>query len=147
MVTKNDKAHDCCNGDVGILYIECAEPQNERYSISLSNYRCPAWEGAEGLENLTLAYAITVHKSQDGEVDTMLMPMTRQFQRMMYPNLLYTAISRARKQVVLYGDLNALSAAVQTSPCPRKSMLVAKTRMRMMKKAVGSAVLSGSDWV
>lgn len=77
----------------------------------------------------------------------MLMPMTRQFQQMMYRNLLYTAISRARKQVVLYGDSNALSAAVQTSPCPRKSMLVAKTRMRMMKKAVGSAVLSGSDWV
>lgn len=146
MVTKNDKAHDCCNGDVGILCIECAEPENERYSILLSHYRCPDWEGMESLEYLTLAYAITVHKSQGGEVDTILMPMTRQFQRMMYRNLLYTAISRARKQVVLYGDSNALSAAVQITPCPRRSMLVAKTRMRMMKKASGLALPSGSDW-
>ncbi len=61
---------------------------------------------------LRLAYAITVHKSQGSEFDTILMPIVRTQGWMLQRNLLYTAITRARKRVWLLGDPQAVQRAV-----------------------------------
>ena len=53
---------------------------------------------------------------------------------MLYRNLLYTAISRAKKEVILVGSREAVNAAMQCVPFPRKSMLVAKTNMLRFNK-------------
>ena len=61
---------------------------------------------------LRLAYAVTVHKSQGNEFDTVIMPIVRSQGRMLQRNLLYTAITRARKQVWLVGEEEAIRRAV-----------------------------------
>ena len=87
------------------------------------------------LEELELSYAITIHKSQGSEYDTVLMPVARKFSSMMIRNLLYTAISRAKKQVILFGEPEALDTAMQCVPRKRRSMLVPKTRMALRNAA------------
>lgn len=91
--------------------------------------RCPTWDDASGLAQLSLAYCLTVHKSQGSEYDTILLPIAKGMDGMLSRNLLYTAISRAKKRVILYGDPQALDVAVQKNLPQRKSLLVPKTRM------------------
>ena len=59
------------------------------------------------------------------------MPLTMDSSRMLYRNMLYTAASRARRRVTIYGSRSAVDVALHSFPPRRRSMLVAKTRMRM----------------
>lgn len=68
---------------------------------------------------------------EDGVYDTVLMALTDSMGKMLTRNLFYTAISRARRCVQLYGSMQAVDTAMQRSPAPRRSMLVPKTRRRM----------------
>ena len=136
LITKNDSHRGCWNGDIGTLVIsvgsEATEDPNEyQYGIKLDRNRFPKWYGADSLENLELGYAITVHKAQGSEFDDVLMPLTMDSSRMLYRNMLYTAASRARRRVTIYGSRNAVDVALRSFPPRRRSMLVAKTRMRM----------------
>ena len=70
---------------------------------------------------------ITVHKSQGSEYDTVVLPLSKSFAHMLHRNLLYTAISRAKRRVVIVGDLDAPNTAFQREAPPRRSMLVTKT--------------------
>ena len=135
MITKNDRDRGCYNGDIGRLFVYPRSDESPRYSVLLSDGRFPTWETSDGLRHLTLAYAITVHKSQGSEYDTVLMPVARKFSSMMIRNLLYTAISRAKKQVILFGELETLDTAMQCVPRKRRSMLVPKTRMALRNAA------------
>ena len=135
MITKNDRERDCSNGDIGILHISRAHKTNAVFSVQLPDGRCPQWEGSRYLTNLTLAYALTIHKSQGSEYDTVLLPITWDMQRMLSRNLFYTAISRAKKQVILFGDSSSVDVAMQKLLPPRRSKLVAKTRMHLFQCA------------
>lgn len=135
MVTKNDREQRCCNGDVGILRIHSQPYETPNYSVVLPDGRRPAWDDTSGLVHMCTAYAITVHKSQGSEYDTVLMPVSKQMQSMMVRNLLYTAITRAKKEVMLFGGPDALDSAMQRIPHRRKSMLVQKTRMLLFRNA------------
>lgn len=129
IITKNDRDHDCSNGDVGILHItDTTHKDYPEYHVQLSDGRCPQWDTRDGLYILKHAYALTVHKSQGSEYDRILFPVSSNAMNMMYRNLFYTAISRARKQVILYGSRTALSVAMQREADARKTMLVVKTR-------------------
>lgn len=135
MVTKNDRDRRCCNGDVGILRIRSQPHETPDYSVVLPDGRRPTWDDTSGLAHMCTAYAITVHKSQGSEYDIILMPVSKQMQSMMVRNLLYTAITRAKRKVILFGDPDALDSAMQRVPHQRKSMLVPKTRMRLLHNA------------
>lgn len=86
------------------------------------------------MPQLALAYALTVHKSQGSQYDTILMPASMAASKMLYRNLLYTAISRAKHEVILVGSREAVNVAMQCVPYPRKSMLVSKTNMLRFNK-------------
>lgn len=133
IITKNDRERDCSNGDVGVFHILELEEDILGYCVELPKGRCPAWHKEVGMKNLSLAYALTVHKVQGSETDTILMPIADSFSNMLYRNLLYTAISRGKKKVVIYGSRNALSVALQTLAAERQSQLVAKTHMAMLR--------------
>ncbi len=60
---------------------------------------------------MNVAYACTTHKVQGQEFDYVVMPMTMQYGIMLYRNLVYTAITRAKKKVFLFGDPSAFSYA------------------------------------
>jgi exodeoxyribonuclease V alpha subunit len=67
----------------------------------------------EELDEITLAYAITVHKSQGSEFKCVVMPVMTQHYIMLHRNLLYTAVTRARSLVVIVGTKKAIGLAVR----------------------------------
>ncbi len=100
------------NGDIGrILDIDNEEMtctvsyQSGKESKSVVYQR-------ESLAELELAYAITIHKSQGSEFPVVIIPLTTQHFSMLFRNLVYTAITRAKKLVVFVGTRAALSLAV-----------------------------------
>lgn len=64
-------------------------------------------------ENLPLFYAITIHKSQGSEFDVVIIPLVMQHFTMLYRNLIYTALTRAKKMAIFVGTRKALSIAVK----------------------------------
>lgn len=129
IILQNDRERNCSNGDVGILHVLRADEKQVAYCVELPDGRCPTWDDASGLAQLSLAYCLTVHKSQGSEYDTVLFPMSKGMDGMLSRNLLYTAISRAKQRVIIFGDSQALDIAVQKNLPQRKSLLVPKTRM------------------
>ena len=75
---------------------------------------------------LTLAYAMSVHKSQGSEYDIIILPLVRAHHIMLQRNLLYTAVTRAKKRVVIIGDRAALYAAVSNDRTRRRYTLLAE---------------------
>lgn len=135
IIRKNDRDRNCSNGDVGILRILNNEKEDTRFYVELPDGRRPTWEHSAWSSQIDLAYALTVHKVQGSEYDTVLMPITDSFSNMLNRNLLYTAISRVRRKVILYGSKNALLAAVQKPARERRSQLVTKCNMVNFKCA------------
>jgi exodeoxyribonuclease V alpha subunit len=88
------------NGDIGI--IEEINLSAERVTVLFDDRR--ASYDFSMLDELELAYAITVHKSQGSEYPIVIIPLYRYSQRLLTRNLLYTALTRAQKMVVLVGE-------------------------------------------
>jgi exodeoxyribonuclease V alpha subunit len=116
MQTVNDYAKDVFNGDVGRVL--AVNPAEKRLSVDFEGnvVRYEAFE----LEALTLAYAITIHKSQGSEFPTVVVPVLTSHHVMLQRNLLYTAITRARRLVVLAGDPQAIAVAVRNDRVLRR---------------------------
>lgn len=132
MVTENDWKQKVLNGDTGLLHIS-----EDRLSHSFFGF-----QGQVGLWHdlpqnhspLALAYAITVHKAQGSEYDTVLVPICKR-SPILTRNWIYTAISRGKQKVVLYGDPDIFNQAMGTPARARASMLVVKTRQCMSRMA------------
>ena len=128
IILQNDWAQEVCNGDIGTYYHKAADGML-LYGVACNRDRIAAWGGekANPLSRLRLAYTITIHKAQGSEYDTVVLPLSKSFASMLHRNLLYTAISRAKRRVVIVGDPDALATALQREAPPRRSMLVTKT--------------------
>jgi exodeoxyribonuclease V alpha subunit len=118
--TRNDYAQEVYNGDVGI--VEAVSPAERkvyvRYDERVVGY---TWDE---LDDLRLAYALTIHKSQGSEYPAVVIPMLTQHFMMLRRQLLYTAITRARGLVVLVGSERAVRIAVrEASAEPRWTRL------------------------
>ncbi len=87
-----------------------------------------AYEPGEG-EEITLAYAVTVHKAQGSEFPGVLLVLTTHHYLLLQRNLLYTALTRGRRLVVLLGSKKALAIAIKNDkPIRRFTDLAAKLR-------------------
>jgi exodeoxyribonuclease V alpha subunit len=73
------------------------------------------------LDELVLAYAVTVHKSQGSEYPAIVLPLTREHSMLLQRNLLYTAITRAKRLCVLVGQTRALEIAVRNDRVARRN--------------------------
>ncbi len=94
------------NGDVG--YVEDIDEDNENVIVVFDDDKRVEYEGVY-LDELTLAYAITIHKSQGSEFQVVIMPMFMGPPLLMNRNLLYTGITRAKNMVVLVGGIKAIN--------------------------------------
>ena len=72
------------------------------------------------LDRLVPAYAITVHKAQGSEYPAVVLPLARQHGRMLRRNLVYTAVTRAKRLVVVVVEGDALELAIAGRPEPRR---------------------------
>lgn len=77
----------------------------------------------EELEDLNLAYAISVHKAQGGEFDVVVMPMTSKHYVMLRRKLIYTAVTRAKKTLILIGDVKMMQMGIRQIENSRKTIL------------------------
>ena len=111
MQTENNYDKDIYNGDIGI--ISSINKQDQELLINFYN-REMTYDYTD-LDQISLAYATSIHKSQGSEYPAVIIPVTMQSYMMLRRNLIYTAITRGKKLVVLIGQKKALSMAVKNN--------------------------------
>jgi exodeoxyribonuclease V alpha subunit len=111
MQVKNDYEKGVFNGDIGNL----EEIDNEGQTLTVDfEGRAVAYTWSEA-DRLTLAYAVSVHKAQGSEFPAIVLPVLTQQYIMLQRNLLYTAVTRAKRLCVLVGNRKALAIAVKNN--------------------------------
>jgi exodeoxyribonuclease V alpha subunit len=109
--TENDYDKEVFNGDIGqIVAIDPAE----RVVRVKFDQREVVYDFGE-LDELSLAYAITIHKSQGSEFPAVVIPLATQHYMLLQRNLLYTGVTRGKRLVVLVGQGKALAMAVRNN--------------------------------
>ncbi len=111
MQLRNDYEKDVFNGDVGRIL--AANADNQTVLVDFDG-RPVAYEGME-LDDLSMAYAVTVHKSQGSEYPAVLLVLQPEHHVMLQRNLLYTAISRGKSLVVVICDPASLKKALENN--------------------------------
>lgn len=111
MQMRNNYDKDVFNGDLG--QIVALDPVEQSLTVRIDGHAVP-YDFLE-LDELVHAYAISVHKSQGSEFPAVVVPITTQHYMMLQRNLLYTAVTRARKLVVLVGSPRAVAIAVNNN--------------------------------
>ena len=109
MQTDNDYDKEVFNGDVG--YVRHIEPETQEMIIEFDGKPVEYQFGE--LDEVALAYAVSIHKSQGSEYPAVVIPIMMQHYMMLRRNLLYTGITRGRKMVVLVGQKKAIGMAVK----------------------------------
>jgi len=108
MHLKNNYQKDVFNGDIGL--VEAIDQETRQVAVDFDG-RTVIYEPEE-MDELSLAYAISVHKSQGSEYPAVIVPLMTQHYALLQRNLLYTAITRGKKLVVLVGTKKAFTIAV-----------------------------------
>jgi exodeoxyribonuclease V alpha subunit len=125
MQTRNNYDKDVFNGDIG--RIRKIDLEAQEVTVDYDG-RSVVYEIDE-LDELTLAYALTIHKSQGSEYPAVILPLHTQHFLLLQRNLLYTAVTRGRKLVVIVGSRKALALAVERhNPSQRCSALANRLR-------------------
>jgi len=123
--TQNDYDKTVFNGDIG--QVRRIDPAEQQLKVDFDG-REVTYEFGE-LDELALAYAITIHKSQGSEFSAVVIPLATQQFMLLQRNLIYTGITRGRKLVVLIGQTRALSLAVRNNQTEHRfSGLLARLR-------------------
>jgi exodeoxyribonuclease V alpha subunit len=123
--TENDYDKDVFNGDVGI--IERVDLVEQQVAVRFDE-RLVKYDFGE-LDEISLAYAITIHKSQGSEFPAVVIPLAMQQYMLLQRNLIYTGITRAKRLLVLIGQKKALGVAVRNDrPQRRYSGLLSSLR-------------------
>ncbi|MFD5419580.1 ATP-dependent RecD-like DNA helicase [Streptomyces sp. NPDC127069] len=115
-------ANGVFNGTVGV--VTAIDPDEQRLTVRTEEDEEVGYEFAE-LDELAHAYAVTIHRSQGSEYPAVVIPVTTGAWMMLQRNLLYTAVTRAKKLVVLVGSRKALGQAVRTVSAGRRFTAVA----------------------
>jgi len=123
--TENDYDKDVFNGDIGT--IERIDAVEHEVTICFDERRVKYDFGE--LDEVSLAYAVTIHKSQGSEFPAVVIPLATQHYMLLQRNLIYTGITRGKKLVMLIGQKKALGIAVHNDrPQRRYSGLLASLR-------------------
>lgn len=131
MQTKNTEK--VSNGDLGFIrYIKDTD-QGKKIGMDFGAGRTLEY-GVDDLSNVDLAYATTIHKAMGSEYETVIMPLLKAHTIMMYRNLLYTGITRAKKRVVLIGQKQVLFMAIHRNEIGKRNTLLGM-RIQMYFKA------------
>ncbi|HOC58053.1 MAG TPA: ATP-dependent RecD-like DNA helicase [Verrucomicrobiota bacterium] len=114
--TENDYDKEVFNGDIG--QITRVDPVEREVTVCFAP-RQVVYDFGE-LDELALAYAITIHKAQGSEFPAVVIPLAMQHYMLLQRNLVYTGVTRGRQLVVLVGQQKALAAAVRNNRTERR---------------------------
>ena len=131
MQIRNDYDRGVFNGDTGT--IERVDPVNGRLVVVIDDQ--PVIYERNQLDELVLAYAVSVHKSQGSEYTVVVMPVTTQHFKMLQRNLLYTGLTRGKRLVVLVGTPKAVGLAVRNQEQSLRNTLLATRLQRLAPSA------------
>lgn len=123
MQTKNNYELDVYNGDVGVITVVDADAGE--FEVSFEDDRRVLY-GFDDADNLTPAFCATVHKSQGSEYPAVVLSFLPQHYMMLQRNVLYTAITRGKKLVVIVGSAKAVAMAVHNSKIMQRNTRLAE---------------------
>ncbi len=122
MQLRNNYDLDVYNGDLG--RIMAVDPEERQVVVSFDGRAVAV--PVESLDDLSVAYACTIHKSQGSEYPAVVVVLHHQHHIMLQRNLLYTALTRARRLVVVVGSRRALARAVRNATVRRRHTRLAE---------------------
>jgi exodeoxyribonuclease V alpha subunit len=129
MQIRNNYDKDIFNGDIGRI----ASISQEEHEVSVNfDGRVVGYDFTD-LDELMLAYAVSVHKSQGSEYPVVIMPVLTQHYLLLQRNLLYTAVTRGKKLVILIGTKKALAIAIRNNK-PQQRYTRLKERLNPEKR-------------
>ena len=119
MQIKNDYDKEVFNGDIGRLVDVDGQSRAGMFSMERGVFTTP-----RELAELVPAYALSIHKSQGSEYPIVVLVLMRSHGLMLQRNLIYTAITRAKKMVIFVGEREALNRAIENdTPLKRNTRL------------------------
>lgn len=122
MQIRNNYEKEIFNGDIG--RIVSVSETDKKLSADFDG-RVIEYDILE-LDELVLSYAVTIHKSQGGEFPIVIIPITYSHYMMLFRNLLYTGITRAKKLLILLGEKRAVQAAVRNNKSVKRNTMLAE---------------------
>ncbi|WP_461213542.1 SF1B family DNA helicase RecD2 [Lacticaseibacillus sp. GG6-2] len=134
----NNPEQNVFNGEIGLItgIVPAKESDSKTDELVLDFDGNELTYARSDFSKITLAYATSIHKAQGSEFDLVILPLTLASRRMLRRNLLYTAVTRASKSLVLLGDPRAFELAVEAVADNRKTSLVARLQAVMPAKTV-----------
>lgn len=144
----NDPENNIYNGDIGeIVAIDAGEKKrrNGPDSVTVLFEQNEVEIEKKDWNNLTLAYCLSIHKSQGGEFPIVILPMVRQFSRMFARNLLYTAITRAKSKLILVGEIEAFQQSILKVSQNRLTSLKQRLQAELGEEKAVEQASSGSE--
>ena len=132
MQIKNNYDKEVFNGDMG--RIRTIDAENQEAIISFDGRDVP-YDFTE-LDEIVLAYAVSVHKSQGSEYPAIIVPVLTQHYMLLQRNLIYTAVTRGKRLVILIGTKKALAIGVKNDKT-RKRYTFLEKRLRSMEQRAG----------
>lgn len=126
---KNNTDKNVVNGDIGVITgvrpavekTEETEEESEKLIIRFENIE--VFYDKEEMDELALAYCFSVHKAQGSEFSHVILPLSTTYSYMINRNLLYTAVTRAKKSLTLIGELDTFFAGIHRKPLKRYTFL------------------------
>lgn len=114
---KNQPDDQVSNGDIGILreIIYASEDVQNKNKLMVEFDDHIVEYSGENLYNISHAYCISIHKSQGSEYPIVILPVVKDYRYMLQKRLLYTAVTRAKKSLVLLGDMELFQHAIQVA--------------------------------
>ena len=122
MQIRNDYEKEVFNGDIGTVVR--VDPEERQLTVRFDG-RDVGYDSTE-LDSLTLAWAVTIHKSQGSEYPVVVIPMTMSHYVMLQRNLLYTGVTRAKKILVLVGEKKAIYCAIRNAKTAERNTKLAE---------------------
>ncbi|MEJ6348341.1 ATP-dependent RecD-like DNA helicase [Holzapfeliella sp. He02] len=139
----NNPEKDIYNGQIGEVISLTPTNQAETMIVDFDGHEVTL--SKKELNDLTLAYAISIHKSQGSEFPLIILVLTMQNSRMLKRNLLYTAITRASESLVMVGEKRAFQMAITTDGSNRKTTLALRLQATLQEKTEIKVTSSESE--
>lgn len=137
MQTRNDYDKGVFNGDIG--RVSGLDPEEQTVTAHFDG-RSVVFSGRE-IASLSLAYAISIHKSQGSEFRAIMIPILAEHHVMLRRNLLYTALTRARELCVLVGDPRAIDRAIMKSDAAQRFTGLRERTVEALRTSLGESEL------